>query len=475
VRVAEDEESQQPAEQGPEQEVEEEQDEVTGRRRKRRKDTRTPIQRFRARKPLSVTDIISPAWCELQYWYNLTKFGKVRQTKAMKQGSGVHKVLEEQVHRVVPVDVKTKEDRFGLRMWNIIQGLRTLRRTGMTREMEVWGLVDGEVVNGVIDQITTLCPDEELEEQILPQKETEAGKANGTSKGKRKATLPSDQRTLKEYLTASHSASIVEDEPQTDNISWLGTLHHEPSSSKKPKTLYIIDVKTRQSRTLPSANTQLRPTHYQLMMYHRLFSTLAANGVPAERIFERYNVDPARTFSDRFLAQMSEFEDGFEEVDEEDIVEQFNWSSGFSDHDHDEGVQENVRLIEEREKKDPVTELLEHNTLGALWGLMVEEFSRTVTAQVSPLLTAEFRTPRSGNLIGRRSFLFDPTILDSWIAEELKFWRGQREAKGVEVEEAFKCQSCEFAENCEWRKTNVEEGVQKARLRREARSRKSEV
>ncbi|KAG9858556.1 hypothetical protein KCU63_g7144, partial [Aureobasidium melanogenum] len=69
-------------------------------------DTRSPIERFRTppKKPLSVTDIISPAWCELQYWYSLTKYGRVRRTAAMKQGSSVHKVLEEQAATVLPVN-----------------------------------------------------------------------------------------------------------------------------------------------------------------------------------------------------------------------------------------------------------------------------------------------------------------------------------------------------------------------------------
>jgi len=118
-----------------------------------------------------VTDLVSPAWCEQQYWYSLTRFGRVRRTKAMKQGSSVHKVLEEQVHKEVTIDVQTREDMFGLRIWNVIQGLRTLRATGMTREMEVWGVLNGEVVNGIIDEINTVCPDEEAEEKMLQNEE----------------------------------------------------------------------------------------------------------------------------------------------------------------------------------------------------------------------------------------------------------------------------------------------------------------
>lgn len=356
----------------------------------------------------------------------------------MKQGSSVHKVLEEQVHTEVPVDVVTKEDRFALRIWNVIQGLRTLRRTGMTREMEVWGVVDGEVVNGIIDQITTTCPDELAESELLEQ--TEAAET-GANRGKKRKPLPADQRTLTDYYAGSSHSSILEQ----NGSAWLGTLQ------EKPKTLYIVDVKTRQSKSLPQQNSQTRPTHYQLMIYHRLFSTLAANGVPADRIFERYRVDASKTFSDTFIAQMGTLSVGMQ------------GDAAADEWDAQEG-------------RDSVDVLLAHNTLTSLWSLMVEEFSRTISASSSPntstisrFLTAEYRTAGEGSLLGRRHFTFDSEVLDTYVQDELRWWRGERETKGVEIEEAFKCAICEFREGCTWRATKIEEGVRKARLRKEKR------
>ena len=72
--------------------------------------------------------------------------------------------MEEQVHTTVPVDVQTKEDTWGLKIWNVIQGLRTLRVTGMTRELEIWGVVDGQIINGIIDELSYTCTDPELED-----------------------------------------------------------------------------------------------------------------------------------------------------------------------------------------------------------------------------------------------------------------------------------------------------------------------
>ncbi|KAK4574099.1 hypothetical protein LTR86_001860 [Recurvomyces mirabilis] len=413
-------------------------------------DTRSPLLRFRTppKKCLSVTDLISPAWCELQYFYNLSKYGRVKRTKAMKQGSSVHKVLEEQVHTEVPVDVVTKEDKFALRIWNVIQGLRTLRQTGMTREMEVWGVVEGEVVNGVVDQITTTCPDVEAEGRML--EDAEGGKQES---GKAKA-LEQDQRTLIQYFAGSQQGSILERSgsrlEQNGGGAWLGTLQEQ---KERPTKLYIVDVKTRQSRTLPPSGSQTRPTHYQLMMYHRLFSDLAANNVPADRIFARYDVHPDVPFSDTFVAQMSNLS---LEAEAMAPASTDPWDA-----------------TQSTEAQDPLDVLLAHNTLSTLWTLMIQEFTHlttTPTTTISSLLTAEFRTSSSGDLLGRKHFLFSASQLEEYISDELSWWRGERSTKGVEVEEAYKCRLCEFAEGCTWRAEKVEEGVRRARVRKEGKT-----
>ena len=72
----------------------------------------------------------------------------------MDGGVKVHRVLEEEVHETVRVDVTGPEENMALRVWNVISGLRTLRAGGVTRELEVWGVLEGEVVNGVVDMLS---------------------------------------------------------------------------------------------------------------------------------------------------------------------------------------------------------------------------------------------------------------------------------------------------------------------------------
>ena len=371
------------------------------------------------KKPLSVTDIVSPAWCELQYWYTLTKHGKKRRTPAMKQGSKVHRQLEEQVHQIVPVTVQTREDGWGLKIWNVIQGLRTLRMTGLTRELEVWGLVDGQVVNGIIDELSYRAPWSEDEDApsihyFTMQKQD-----------------PSNQMTLDEFFK---NARPIHSNQSTSAVS------------ARWRKVFLTDVKTRSTHVLPKG-ASLLPTFYQLMMYHRLLTALATNQVSADTVFKRYNLDSHSPFSDAFIAEIGGLD--FSSSQESNIIEP-----------HSQGMND-----------DTLTELLAHNNLTSLWSLMILEFEKSIpTGSVNEILTAEFRSQNDGALLGRKHFQMDDRTMNQYLSSGMKWWKGEREARGVEIEDAFKCRICEFADNCTWRKAKAEESMERHRARTRKRS-----
>ncbi|KAI0165575.1 hypothetical protein GGR57DRAFT_512641 [Xylariaceae sp. FL1272] len=224
-------------------------------------DTRSPIERFRSfpKRPLTVSDISAGA-C---YTLSLLPGGRKTRTAAMRGGTRVHKKLEDEVHSAVEVTIASKEEAFALRLWNIIQGLRSLRDTGLTRELEVWGIVDGQVINGVIDQVSYQSPNPDFEKEVK--------KVNSpTSK---------QQTTMHDYL-------------------------HGPSG----KSVYLTDVKTRGTDRLPSG-TQVRPARVQLFLYHRLLSSMASDKLNYSIILERYGLNGAVRFSDAFMAQMGGLHD----------------------------------------------------------------------------------------------------------------------------------------------------------------------
>jgi exonuclease V len=386
-------------------------------------DTRSPLERFRTqpKKALSVTDLVSPAWCELQYWYTLTHHGRKRRTPAMKQGSKVHQVLEDQVHTTVHVRLETKEDAWGLRIWNVIQGLKTLREEGLTRELEIWGTVDGLVVNGIIDELSYTCPDAQMEESL--------------QKSEPRDELPPDQATISEFFKAAGGTSLAE-----------ATRTKRRARTKK---VYLCDVKTRGVRNLPSGPA-FRPTKIQLMLYHRLLAAIATNNVDFSVLTARYQLDPVKTFSDSFLAQIG----GLHESSGQPFLDA-------------KSEQESSQESEPNWSQDSLATLLAHNNLSAIWSLMITEFQLTLPDGADTLgkvLKAEYRSREDGEILGSKTFAMDDVDLSTYINHEMEWWKGERQAEGVVVAEAFKCRSCEFADNCEWRIKKVEEAKEKARM-----------
>jgi exonuclease V len=337
----------------------------------------------------------------------------------MKQGSAVHRKLEDQVHTTVRVDVTTKEDAWGLRIWNVIQGLKMLRDSGLTRELEIWGTVDGLVVNGVVDELSYICPDTDLEEALNESSVPEEP--------------PPDQRSISEFFKATSGPALAK-----------ATRRKKGSHSKK---VYVCDVKTRGVRTLPSG-AAFKPTKIQLMLYHRLLGSLATNTVDFSVLTSRYGLDAEKVFSDSFLAQIGSLNEEFY-----DAPTSQNTNSG----------------SEPTWSQDSMTTLLAHNNLNALWSLMISEFQITLPGGVASLgnvLKAEYRSRENGEIVGSKTFAMDDHDLTAYIQHEMEWWKGERQAKGVIVEEAFKCRSCEFADECEWRIKKVEEAKERARMAR---------
>ena len=334
----------------------------------------------------------------------------------MKRGSSVHKDLEEQVHVTVPVDVQTREDTWGLRIWNIVQGLRTLRITGMTRELELWGVVDGEIVNGVIDELSYTCPDPQLEAQLSGQK----------TEKKHDIQIAPDQATIDEFFKSQSTQ-------ESGGCSAI----------KDVRKIYLMDVKTRNSK-YPPKGVSLRPVHVQLMLYRKLLASFASNEVSAEVVFKRYDLDSSRPISERLIQQLSGLEDNLD------------------------GEADDTTYAPVESAVDTCFELLQNNTLESLWQLMILEFQKTMPNggdAISKVLKVEFRNALDSKIMATRTFQYNDAEIDGYLEDEMKWWRGLRPAKGVEVEEAFKCQHCDFAENCEWRINKIDEAVTRHRTK----------
>lgn len=394
-------------------------------------DSRSPLDRFRSypRKPFSVSDLTAGSWCELQYFYTLTKlpYGKRTRTAAMKEGTRVHKDLEDEVHTTVRVEVTTKEDAFGLKLWNLVQGLRTLRDTGLTRELEVWGFVDGNMVNGVIDGVSHQHPDPKIQEQRRQEKGAKKSRSSITN------YFPSER----------------------------------PENKKTPKTppAYLTDVKTR-GKPKPANTAQLRPAKVQLFLYHRFLADMAAGKLDFLSVLQRYDLDPDRPFSDAFIAQMASMHEEEFFGDDSDMSDTYA-PPGAPDvgksSDDPAGNRDSGPSL-----PSDTLDFLKYKSLREMIPFVVSELGQAFpdgADSIGRLLSVEYRYRLDGSLIDSRVFAMDDRALDLYLGGTMEWWKGDRKPRGVAVEDAWKCLVCEFAEDCTWRKAFDEDRLTRVRQR----------
>ncbi|KAJ1302641.1 hypothetical protein OPQ81_002958 [Rhizoctonia solani] len=244
--------------------------------------------KFRAsRNSLSVSDLVGPVWCEVQFDYGLrgkrhlppslrpkvleSRSGKkiqvqrevaVKNDRVLKKGTAVHKKLEREIRPIeVEITPKTPEDTWGLKLLNMISNIRILIDEGCCREMPVMGFVHGHFVTGIIDEILR-TPEVS---QLAASKESSSQKL--------------------------------------------------PSSSGSKDIIQILDNKTRGTNSLPRSRDTLQ-SRLQLMLYRRLLDKLlvpsclvSANEGPTSRrlsfpeVWVHHSLDPAACFSPSFLQE----------------------------------------------------------------------------------------------------------------------------------------------------------------------------
>ncbi|KAI0657362.1 exonuclease V [Cubamyces menziesii] len=293
----------------------------------------TPFQQFRRwSKVLSVTDLVGPSWCEVQFDYGLrqqrhkkledrpatfvTAEGKTidvvqdvaaKNNRTVSRGKSVHKVLEREAQpEQVAVEITTQEERWALRLINMLAALQTLTELGYCREMPVFGIVHGQVVTGIIDEIARrpVTEDETSERQASQV---------GTSSPNKRAASHSIPTTPSKSSTKRSKHDTSGNQPSITAFFSPNRRHTPPPSSIPRYTLHLSDTKTRIRPTLPP-DEDAYASRLQLMLYHRLLSNLlasAAHSAPTPtstalnfaELWDRVGVDSTRRFSDGFLVQ----------------------------------------------------------------------------------------------------------------------------------------------------------------------------
>ncbi|KAJ7084742.1 exonuclease V [Mycena crocata] len=265
----------------------------------------SPMRRYRRRSILSVTDLISLAWCEVQFDYGLRQkrsrkladrppsfrgdSGKeivvqknvaARNDKTTKRGQFIHKELELALRpEEIKIVIAGEEERWAMRLITLISSLTSLGAEGCAREIPVFGLANDVVVVGMIDELLLV---------------DEPGPEIGTKRFS-DSSLPSPKRPCRTPSPPCESA-LFPDPP---------TLMSTPPT----QCIRVIDTKTRRTSSLPS-DEDAEPARLQLMLYHRLLTTLLQTSPGPQfdfaSLWASQRLDPFASFSDKFLKQTTD-------------------------------------------------------------------------------------------------------------------------------------------------------------------------
>ncbi|KAK9412463.1 exonuclease V [Crotalus adamanteus] len=76
-------------------------------------------------------------------------------------------------------------------------------------------------------------------------------------------------------------------------------------------------------------------------------------------------------------------------------------------------------------------------------------------------LQIEYIHQKTNTLLGTEVITYDHDELMSMSHYLLSYWKGQRDPKGVDIEDAWKCSYCAFVDICDWRQQRVDGLIQK--------------
>ncbi|TPX42206.1 hypothetical protein SeLEV6574_g05715 [Synchytrium endobioticum] len=200
----------------------------------------------------------------------------------------------------------------------------------------------------------------------------------------------------------------------------IDEVHRKPDHS-----FHVRDTKTRVRRSLPPEESQ-RPSRLQVAVYRRFFMEMAR--LDRDFVLERLDLDPQKELGSAVVEQL--------------LI--MGLSLGVA-----------TRPLSPISPNDGPPRAHFPPTCPDTW--TIAELFRVTTSyfgmipSISPLLELSYVHQYSGDVIGTVEFDYDEVDLNNMLSRTSSLFTGQREAVGVEVDEAYKCRGCDYAEQCRWR------------------------
>ncbi|KAF6741919.1 exonuclease V a 5' deoxyribonuclease-domain-containing protein [Ephemerocybe angulata] len=449
---------------------------------------------------LSVSSVVSPRWCEQQFDYIMRQglsrtvgrksisfiSGKGKKINVdmkfaaesaarKRRGMVVHRELERETrgekYRVRPT---SRHELFALRLLKMHAAFKSLLENGLTREMPVFGMLNNTVIVGMIDEVVKV----ELP-AVLIGEQTSSTREQDIDFPLPHKSKPSPRRKAKSKVNVG---------PHTQY------------------TLHLAEIKSRATKTTP-ADSETVGSREQVMIYRRLLNGLLFTPEPLDFpvFWARIGVDSTAEFSTAFLKQAGilSHNEGFGKTNLDTLVE--SWELAV-----ERLKRSGVRSVDE---KLSLVYRLQHDMVGALDtrssageaspdqddegkmdidtgpGSHAQPRNRlhhplaprppdsrklpfgaktTLNAQIKgnsrPPGTTE--SPQNAlplpphlnevdndayKFISHKEIVYDEGMVQASLDSTLELLRGEREPLGVPVELAWRCNTCEYRGDCEWR------------------------
>ncbi|XP_069136476.1 exonuclease V-like [Argopecten irradians] len=179
----------------------------------------------------------------------------------------------------------------------------------------------------------------------------------------------------------------------------------------------LSELKTRLSRTKPS-KSQEKQHRLQVMLYKKLFDDLVKGNVTKDAISRHLQLTLTKELG-------------------ESVQEELNKSG------------------------------LSCKTLDTLVDMV---FGRMAAITCIGETSVEYVHQESGQSFLHQDVVYNEHELRNMYRHYLEFWRGERTVEGVDIEEAWKCQRCDYEAVCEWRQKKASECAKNNKLGRRVES-----
>ena len=191
-------------------------------------------------------------------------------------------------------------------------------------------------------------------------------------------------------------------------VGFIDELRFDP----KMYTIDLVELKTRKNKTLPQKFVK-KLHHFQVRLYRKLFDNLVKGFQTKETIAEKFGVSLEKRFGRDLITHIM--------------------NSGFL-------------FVNLNQLLDYLLHVMQSLTC----------ISQTYVAYVHQ---------DTMELFVEEHVVYDEMELSRCFGRYADFWLDKRDPEGVDIEEAYKCQLCEHAHICEWRKMKDEEYARKNKTR----------